>query len=73
MEEETKPEKGQEDNRQRKMQEQIQQVQKQLQAITASSLSTMGQIQQLGYILEEQKKERHQLEGMLRAFTLMAQ
>ena len=74
MEEQTNPEKDQEDAiAQRKTQEQIQQVQQQLQAVTASSMSMMGQIQQLKRILAEREKEKHQLEGMLRAFKLMAQ
>ena len=73
MEEDTETKKGQEDNRQQKTQEQIQQIQQQLQAVTTSGISTMGQIQQLKHILAQQEKERYQLEGMLRAYTLMAQ
>jgi|GEM_PF-6729654 len=55
------------------IQQQIQQIQQQLQAITTASINTMGQKVQIERILKEQEKERHQLEGMLRAYTLLIQ
>jgi predicted nucleic acid-binding Zn-ribbon protein len=48
-----------------------QQIQQQLQQVTAAAINTMGQIKQLEAVLEEQKRERHQLEGAVR--TIMAQ
>lgn len=61
----------QEGARQQQLRQQAQQLQQQLQTITTAAISTRGQIDQLNDILDEQMRERHQLEGMLRSLSLM--
>lgn len=53
------------------VQQQSQQVQQQLQNVVSASINTMGQIRQLEEVLESQRQERHQLEGMMRAFSMV--
>ena len=56
-----------EESRMKAQQAQTEQIQQQLQSVTGASISTMGQIEQLKTVLADQLRERHQLEGMLRA------
>jgi len=63
--------KKQEESRAQQLQAQTRQIQQQLQNATAASINTMGQIEQLKDILADQKRERHQLEGMLRSQSMM--
>ena len=59
--------KAAEESRVQAQQAQAQQIQQQLQSATGAAVSTMGQIVQLETVLADQMRERHQLEGMLRA------
>lgn len=63
--------KRQEESRIQQLRGQAQQYQQQLQSITNATINTRGQIDQLDDILAEQMRERHQLEGMLRALSRM--
>ena len=59
--------KAAEESRVKAQQVQAQQIQEQLQSVTGAAISAMGQIEQLKTVLADQMRERHQLEGMLRA------
>ena len=56
-----------EESRAKAQQAQTEQIQQQLQSVTGAAISTMGQVEQLKTVLADQIRERHQLEGMLRA------
>ena len=56
-----------EESRVQAQQAAAEQIQQQLQSVTGAAISTMGQIEQLKTVLADQKRERYQLEGMLRA------
>lgn len=65
--------KTKEESRVQQLQAYGQQVQQQLQQVTAAAINTMGQIKQLEAVLEEQKRERHQLEGVVRTVMMQQQ
>lgn len=60
-------EKAAEESRVKAQQAQAEQIQQQLQSVTGAAIGTMGSIEQAKAVLSDQTRERHQLEGMLRA------